>query len=121
MQLDLLDGVFAVARLPADAATPNWAHAGDLLSITRTREELSIVRGDVPDSVECQRGWRCLKVRGPLDFSLTGVLASLAVPLADAGVPIFVLSTFNTDYVLIPEASVQTATAALVRAGHTLQ
>jgi uncharacterized protein len=68
--------------------------------------------------VECERGWRALVVRGPLDFALTGVLASLATPLAEAGVSIFALSTYDTDYVLVREAQLRDAVAALAAAGN---
>ena len=74
----------------------------------------------VPAGVRAQCGWRCLRVRGPLAFELTGVLASLAAPLAAAGVPIFALSTFDTDYLLVPGERLDEALAALGAAGHRL-
>jgi hypothetical protein len=87
LRLIILPDTFAVCRLPADSTVPAWA-TGDFLSITRTADELSIVCLDaaVPEDVQCERGLRCLRVAGSLDFSLVGVLASLAVPLAEAGV-----------------------------------
>jgi len=118
MQLDLLEGAYAIAQLPADAPIPDWAYTGDFVSITRTPGELSIVCRDVPAGVKCQRGWRCLKVRGPLDFSLTGVLASIAEPLAQARVSIFAVATFDTDYILVPETGLERALSALSGAGH---
>jgi hypothetical protein len=86
----------------------------------RTAAELSVVceEGAVPDAVRAQRGWRALEVSGPLDLAMTGVLASLAVPLADAGVPIFAVSTYDTDYVLVPGARLHDAVTALRAAGH---
>src|SRR5262245_9564743 len=84
MQLDLLPSTFAIARLPADAAIPAWA-AGEFVSITRTADELSVVGVNVPDDVQAQRGYRCLKIRGPLDFEMVGVVASIAEALARAG------------------------------------
>ena len=74
----------------------------------------------VPEGVRRQGGWRCLAVRGPLPFELTGVLASLASPLAAAAVPIFAVSTFDTDYLLIPGDDLEAAVAALDAAGHRL-
>jgi hypothetical protein len=120
MHLDLLPGEYAIARLPAGSEIPAWAQGGDLLSITRTPHELSIVCVGIPEDVPCVRNWRCLKVRGPLDFSLTGILASLATPLAAAGVAIFAVSTFDTDHILILESSLPHAIAALTKAGHIL-
>ncbi len=120
MQLDLLDPVFAVARLNPSDPVPAW---GELFSVTRTPDELSIVCEArlIPPGTQCQRGWRCLKVEGPLDFSLVGVLASIAGPLARAEVPIFALSTFDTDYILVKEGNLDRALAALQREGHVVR
>lgn len=122
MDLDLHDGALAVCRLGPAAEVPGWAAgpARPLHAVTRTSDELSIITADarVPDGVAAERGWRALAVRGPLDFALTGVLAELARPLADAGVPIFVVSTYDTDWVLVPEHRAEDAVAALVAAGH---
>jgi len=87
LALSVLPGVFAVCRFAPGAQMPAWASESKLLSITRTPEELSVVCEQrlVPASARCERDWRCLKVEGPLDLSLTGVLASLAAPLAQAG------------------------------------
>ena len=117
-----LEGIFAVCRLAADAPVPGWAAGGPFVSITRTGEELSVVcREDViPEGVRCERGWRCLRVSGTLDFSLIGVLASLLDPLARAGVGVFVLSTFDTDYLLVKQADWQRAAEVLERSGHTV-
>ena len=91
-----------------------------MVSITRTTEELSIVcaADAVPIGVRVEGPFRALAVRGPLDVSLTGVLASLATTLADAHVPIFVVSTFDTDLVLVPADRVEAAEVALTDAGH---
>lgn len=120
LPLDLLEGAFAVVRLPPDEAVPGWARGGPLWSITQTPEELSIVcpADRVPPGLRTEGPFKALKVRGPLDFSLTGILASLADPLAEAQVSIFALSTFDTDYVLVPEAGLDTALSALKAAGH---
>ncbi len=114
----------AVCRLAADAPIPEWVDLSPaaLCSITRTADELSIVCAEdaVPDGVQCERGWRALRVAGVLDFSTVGVLASLATPLAEAGVSIFVVSTFDTDYLLVKEIDLNKATAALEAADHTV-
>jgi hypothetical protein len=115
LTLIALDGRFAVCRLAAEALLPAWAAAGSFVSITRTPDELSIVcrREDVPDDVRCEPGWRCLRVVGMLDFALVGVLASLLAPLADAGIPVFVVSTFDTDYLLVKEDRLDAAVEIL--------
>ncbi|MGI8778619.1 MAG: ACT domain-containing protein [Solirubrobacteraceae bacterium] len=120
--LRVLGGELAVSRLPADAPWPELLTdtAGGLLSITRTAEELSIVcsASNAPPGATVERGWRALMVRGPLDFGLTGILASLAQPLAAAGIPIFAISTYDTDYVLVRGAALDAAVESLTGAGH---
>jgi len=122
LTLSLLPGTFMICRLGAEAVVPDWASAGGLTSITRTGDELSIVcaEANVPEGVKSDRGWRCLKVAGPLDLSLTGVLASLANPLAEARINIFAISTFDTDYLLIKEEKISRALEVLIRSGHRL-
>jgi hypothetical protein len=123
LTLVYLDGTFAVCRLAADAPIPGWATDSPFVSITRTEEELSVVcrEGAVPEGVRCESGWRCLRVAGTLGLSLVGVLASLLGPLAEAGVSVFVVSTFETDYLLVRVADYQRAVAVLRSAGHALR
>ena len=99
-----------------------WAATSSFLSFTRTADEDSLVceEGRVPEGLSAQKGFRALRADGKLPFHLTGVLASLAIPLADAGVPIFVVSTYDTDYLLVPETMLARATVALREAGHSV-
>jgi uncharacterized protein len=122
LKLTLLPDTLAICRLPRDADIPGWLFASDFYSITRTADELSLVchQRDVPDDVRSDDDWRCLKVHGPLAFSMVGVMASLATPLAAAGVSIFVISTFDTDYLLVKQAHLESALAALTAAGHSI-
>ncbi len=124
-QLTLLvvDDSFAICRLGSGSPIPSWATAGPLWSITRTADELSAVcRQDaVPEGVVCERGWRCLRVAGAVPFSVVGVLASLTAPLAEAGVSVFAVSTFDTDYLLVKEDVWERAIDVLVRHGHAVQ
>jgi hypothetical protein len=96
---------------------------GALVSLTRTEQELSVVcrEAAVPAEVQSERGWRALEVVGPLDFALTGILAALAGPLAAAGISIFALSTYDTDYVLVKATTLARAIAVLQAAGLTIQ
>jgi len=123
LSLSILQGRFAVCRLEKEEPVPEWGVRGDFISITRTVDELSIVclEDGVPYSVRCEKGWLCLKVEGPLDFSLTGVLASLTAPLAEAKISIFVLSTFDTDYLMVKEKDLEAAASVLTGAGHTIR
>jgi len=110
----------AVCRLLPDAPPPEWAFHGAFWSITRTREELSVVCAEaaVPDGVRAERDWICFQLAGPFAFALTGILEAFLRPLAEARVPIFALSTFDTDWVLIPAMREAEALAALAGAGH---
>jgi hypothetical protein len=110
----------AIARLEPDASIPAWASVGPFASVTRTSRELSIVcdAALVPADVRHERGWVTLDLEGPFPFELTGILASFIVPLAEARVGIFALSTFDTDVVLVKRDSLSRALDALERAGH---
>jgi uncharacterized protein len=119
LKLRLLPDRLMVCRLPAESTLPTWMHCGSLTATVRTADELSIVCADtaVPIDVIAERGWRALKVEGPLEFSMVGVLASLAVPLAQAGVSIFVLSTYDTDYLLLKDEAIPRALSSLRAVG----
>jgi hypothetical protein len=123
LTLTLLGETFAVCRLDAETVVPHWAWMGEIACVTRTRDELSIVcRADlVPDDVRREGGWRCLKVKGPLDFALTGVFARIAQPLADAGISLFAVMTYDTDYVMVKQDRLREAAAALMAAGHAVE
>lgn len=122
LSLALLDGVYAVARLAPSDSIPDWAIAGSFHSITRTANELSIVceAAPVPSDVRAERDWRCLEVAGPLDFSEVGIMAALTRALADAGVSVMALSTYDTDYLLVREAALDRAIEALGSDGHSV-
>lgn len=113
----------AVCRLSTQTKVPDWAMQGQFFAVTRTPEELSIVceQAQVPPEVLCERDWRSLKVLGPLDFSLTGILSAIATPLATAEISIFALSTYDTDYVLVKAEKLDAAVAVLSAAGHTVK
>lgn len=119
-RLSLVSGAWSIARLSADAPIPAWATAPDWFSVTRTPDELSVVgpADRVPPEVQSEGPWAMFRVEGPLAFSETGVIAGLSRVLADASVSVFVVSTFDTDYVLVPAGDLAMAQAALVRAGY---
>jgi len=118
----VLDGELANCRLPPDAEVPRWASAGPVMALARSSEELSIVcaSASVPDGLTASSGWRALRVAGTLEHSMTGILASLATPLAAAEIPIFAISTYDTDYVLVPADRLPQARVVLLAAGHRL-
>lgn len=121
MNLDLLPGEYSVWRLAAGAPLPS-IETGGILSVTRTPAELSIVSlsSEVSPDAKAESGWRCLKVQGPLAFEMTGVLAALSAPLAREEIPIFVVSTYDTDYLLVKAADLERASAILKDEGHVV-
>ena len=118
--MSTLAGQLAVFRLPGDAAVPEWAMQGAFSSITRTPHELSIVTSIAAVPADAQRTsgpWTAFMVHGPLDFALTGILSRIATALARAEISIFAISTFDTDYVLVPSADAEKARSALAASG----
>ena len=117
LKLTVLPGGFCIHRLAPTAAAPQEALAGEFSCICRTAEELSIVCADtlVLDSDRRDSGWSCLQVIGPLDFGMTGILADLSTLLANAGISLFAISTFDTDYILVKTEKLALAVATLKR------
>jgi uncharacterized protein len=123
LTLSVLPDTLAVCRLGEKDAIPSWAYEGSFISITRTRQELSLLcpQENVPEGVVSEKGWRALQVVGVLDFSLTGILYSILQPLTEAKVSIFAVSTYDTDYILVKEDRLDAAVRALTEAGFTIQ
>ncbi len=123
LNLTVLPGKYAVCRLPAMAPLPAAGTTDRFFSVTRTRDELSVVcaEEEIPAGATAERGWRGLRVEGPLSFQLTGVLASLADPLAQAKISIFAISTFDTDYLFVRGVDLEPALACLRLAGHRVR
>ncbi|WP_141677924.1 ACT domain-containing protein [Orenia metallireducens] len=115
LTLTVMAEELAVSRLNKDAEIPSWPLSSQFFSITRTKDELSIVSltEDVPADIKSEKNWRALKVEGPLDFSMVGVLSFLATTLAQEGISIFVISTYDTDYLLVKEESLEEAIEVL--------
>jgi hypothetical protein len=124
LSLTLLPDRLAISQLPPNETVPPWAtSACGFSSITKTAEEVSIVCAEdaVPPDVKCEPNWRLLKIDGPFDFAVTGILAAAATPLAEAVVPIFAISTYDTDYILVKQDNVERAVQVLKGAGHRVR
>ena len=123
LTLALIPGGFAISRLGPEAKVPPWLPSRGFVSVTRTEEELSIICDDaaVPRAVKASRGWRALKVDGPLPFDMCGVLSSITTPLAEAEVSVFAIATHDTDYVLVMADTLEKAVKALTKAGHRIR
>lgn len=121
--LSVLEERLAVCRLDRGAEVPAWAVTAAFYSVTRTPDELSIVCPErhVPSETKCERGWRALKLEGPFDLALTGILVSVAAPLAEAGVGVFAIATYDTDYVLVRESQLELAGSVLSERGHVVR
>jgi len=122
LNLSILPEMYAVCRMPSKTDIPTWGTVSSFYSVTRTSDELSIICENeaVPARVKAKRNWRIIKVKGPLDFSLTGILASLVVPLANAHISIFAISTFDTDYLLVQDKNLSKALMVLRESGFTV-
>jgi uncharacterized protein len=122
VDLFLRPEILAVCQLPTGTRWPSPPAGGSLFSITAAETGLTVVcrPDEIPPEARVEPDWRALSVVGPLDFSLIGVIGSLTTLLAEAGVSVFVLSTFDTDHVLIKEDTVDMAIDALREAGHTV-
>ncbi len=118
MKLKLLDDTFAIHRLSPSHGIPDAVFREAFFGVVKTDEELSIVCRESLDlgSAQCHKGWTCIKISGPLDLNAVGILAKLSKVLADARISIFVVSTYDTDYILIPAEKSSAAVAALERA-----
>ena len=126
LKLKVMDDDFCICRLEPSATIPAWITTGTFFSITRTEEELSMVcsRNTMPEDAGsqmiCEKEWKCIKVEGPLDLSLTGILAHLSSALADAEISIFAISTYDTDYLLVKEKKLENAINELVSHGYSV-
>jgi uncharacterized protein len=120
--VSILPYKLAICRLDPGAPLPDKLFRLPFWSVTSTEDELSIIlpEENIPPGSRSENHWSCLKVQGPLDFGLTGILASLTSPLADAGIPVFALSTFDTDYLLIKDSDLEEAINVLKNQGHQI-
>jgi hypothetical protein len=117
LTMKILNEKYGVCRLHKTELISEWAQNGDFFSITRTSDELSIVcsQNNIPNEVKCEKDWRILKIEGPLDFSLIGILASISTILAQKGVSIFAISTYDTDYILVKNKDMDNAKESLIK------
>ena len=119
----LLPGPLAVCRLASGAPVPSWALTGPFVSITRTADELSVICPEpaVPAGLVAAPGWRCLKLEGPFDFSVTGLVASFSGLLAGARISLMVVCTYDTDYLLVRSHDLDRAIATLEAGGYRIR
>ncbi|EQF24734.1 description family protein [Clostridioides difficile CD160] len=123
MKLKLFAEEYAVCRLSNDSKIPTWIDTKNFYSITKTEDELSIVcsNNNIPSDVKSEKEWRILKILGPLDFSLIGILSKLSGLLAENKISIFAISTYDTDYILIKEKDIKNACKILNCNGYEVE
>ena len=121
LKLSILKNLFTIHRFPPDYEIPNQVFGSEFYSISKTEDELSIACSSAIqlNSEKSETGWACMKVEGPLDFSLTGILAKISAVLAKVGISIFAISTFDTDYILVKSEKLPFAKEALLKSGYT--
>jgi hypothetical protein len=122
IQLRQLAGTYAVSKLDATVPVPPWADGDGFVSISRTPQELSIVcrAARVPAEVNASRAWACFELLGPFAFDETGIALAVIQPLSEKKIGVFLVATFDTDYLLVQEKDLAAAKQALTAAGHTL-
>ncbi len=122
LTLIVMEGLFGVCRLTATDEMPAWGFLGEFFSVTRTADEISIVCAEqnIPDGILCEKNWRMIKIQGILDFNLVGIVAGVSTVLAGANVALYVLSTYNTDYILVKQHALDKAVEALKSVGYNI-
>ncbi len=122
LKLRTIPGQFGICKLKPEESIPSWTTSGNIWSITRRETELSVVclQENIPKEINAERNWRMLQIVGPLAFEMVGVLSSLTIPLAERGLSIITLSTYETDLILVKEKSFEVACHTLTKAGHII-
>ncbi len=120
LTMQLLKEKFSVCRLDSNEKIPSWIGDNGFVSITRTLDELSIVclEENVPKEITQEKDWRILQVKGPLDFSLVGILSAISTLLANNKISIFAISTYDTDYILVKDTEINNAISILSTSGY---
>ena len=121
--LVLIDEKFGICRLKATEKIPEWVISSSIFSITRTREELSVIcpLNIIPENIKCEKDWNCFKVKGPLDFGQIGILARISNTLSENEISIFVMSTYDTDCIFVKQKKCKAAFYALEAAGMKIE
>lgn len=122
LTLKATNGLYAVCRLNPDQKIPEWSLNGEFFSISKTDDELSVVCDNdlVPSGVKCEMNWRIMKIEGPLNFSMKGVLYNISKVLYEKDISIFVVSTYDTDYILVKDYYLKKAIKVLKNAGYQI-
>jgi hypothetical protein len=123
LTIDILPDNYSIFRFSSESEIPDWIYSSDFYSITKTKDEISVVafQTDEAAGLQCNRDWRVLKIAGPLDFSLIGIVANISTALSDKKIPVFIISTYDTDYILVKQNDLFAGIKALEEIGHKIQ
>lgn len=123
LKMKLLEGIFGVCRLSSEDNIPHWCLQSEIYSITKTKDELSILCDlkFIPQGIKCEKPWKALKIEGPLDFALIGILSTISTLLAKNSISIFAISTYDTDYILVKEKDMDNAIKVLSNEGYIIK
>lgn len=124
MNLIILPGKYSIYRFHNDSVVPDWINKSGFHSVTRTNDELSVVALQnemILENILCNRDWRIIKIEGPLDFSLVGIIADIATILSKKKISIFTISTYDTDYTLVKENDLENSVKALEKNGYDVR
>ena len=124
LNLKLLADVYCILKFAPNARLPAFIYDSDFYSVTRTPEEISVVTRQeslIKEAISCDKDWRILKIDGILDFSLVGIIAELTQILKENEIPVFIISTYNTDYCLLKQKYTEKAIKVLKNKGHKVQ
>jgi len=121
--LSVFSETFTIHKLSLDVSIPEEILKSNYYSVSKTENELSVVCSELIEvqSLQSSKGWKCIKVKGPLDFNLTGILAGISDILAQADISIFAISTFDTDYFLVRSQDLSSARTKLSKAGYEFE
>jgi hypothetical protein len=123
LEIAVLSKIYSIYRFPSGKVIPQWIYSSDFYSITKTRDELSLIAEHtdlIPKDILVNTDWRILKVKGPLDFSLIGIIADISAVFKENKISIFVISTYDTDYILLKEKDLNKGTKALTEMGYSI-
>ena len=123
MTIEILKDFYSVYQFDSDYKLDNIFQNNKFFSITRTKDELSVVakENSLNDYKKTETGWKILKIKGLLDFSLTGIISKISSVLSDANISVFVISTFNTDYVMVKNETLEKAVEVLRGNGYEVK
>ena len=123
LYLSVLPDNYSIYKFKSESEIPDWINSSDFYSVTKTKDEISVVGLQIDISINsiCNRDWRVLKIAGPLDFSLIGIIADVSITLKNKNIPVFIISTYDTDYILIKQKDLTKGIKALKEKGHKIQ